>query len=133
MWKFGRGGDFKMDTTSFFSFQHAVHINPEGDIMVFDNNLFRKESRALSFHLDTINMIATTRIIAPLPSSKYTSRMGNAYLLENGNILQTSSKTGTVAITNRKGKILWELNSPFVPYRAEYVPASVWNKFFIKE
>jgi hypothetical protein len=133
MWKLGRGGDFKMDTTSYFSFQHAVNINPEGDIMLFDNNLYRKESRALSFHLDTTNMTATTHIKAPLPSSKYTSRMGNAYLLSNGNILQTSSKTGTVAITNRDGKILWELDSPYVPYRAEYIPPSVWDKYFIKE
>ncbi|MCY1721808.1 aryl-sulfate sulfotransferase [Prolixibacteraceae bacterium Z1-6] len=133
MWKFGKNGDFKMDTDSYFSFQHAININPEGDYMLFDNNLFREESRALSFSLDTITMTATTEINAPLPSGKYTSRMGNAYLLENGNILQTSSKTGSVLITNREGDILWELDSPFVPYRAEYIPASVWDQYFMKE
>lgn len=133
IWKFGRNGDFKMDTASYFSFQHAINVNAEGDYMLFDNNLFREESRALSFSLDTVTMTATTQINASLPTEKYTSRMGNAYLLENGNLLQTSSKTGSVLITNREGEILWELDSPFVPYRAEYVPAKVWDDYFTKE
>ena len=133
MWKFGRGGDFTMDTTAYFSFQHAVNVNSDGEYMLFDNNLYRKESRALSFDLDMVNMTATTKINAPLPTEKYTSRMGNAYLLNNGNLLQTSSKTGAVLITDKKGKILWELDSHYVPYRAEYLPASIWNKFFVKE
>ncbi len=133
IWKLGRNGDFKMDTASYFSFQHSVHLNSEGDYMLFDNNLFKEVSRALSFRLDTTNMTATTIINAPLPTEKYTSRMGNGYLLYNGNLLQTSAKTGSVLITDRKGKILWELDSPFVPYRVEYVPAKIWNNYFVKD
>ena len=133
MWKFGRNGDFKMDTTAFFSFQHSIHVNSEGDYMLFDNNLFREVSRALSFRLDTSAMTATTVINAALPTEKYTSRMGNGYLLYNGNLLQTSSKTGSVLITDRSGKILWELDSPFVPYRVEYIQATIWNKYFVKD
>jgi len=133
MWKFGKNGDFKMDTASYFSFQHAINVNSEGDYVLFDNNLFREESRALSFALDTVTMTAKTKISASLPTEKYTSRMGNAYLLENGNLLQTSSKTGSVLITSREGEILWELSSPFVPYRAEYIPATIWDKYFTKE
>ena len=133
IWKFGRGGDFQMDTTAFFSFQHAINVNSKGDYMLFDNNLFREESRALSFSIDTLTWIATTKISAPLPKEKYTSRMGNAYLLENGNLLQASSKTGSVLITDREGEVLWELDSPYVPYRVEYVPAKVWDSYFIKE
>ena len=132
-WKFGKDGDFKMDTSSHFSFQHAIHINNEGHYMLFDNSLVKSESRALSFSLDTINMLATTRIKAPLPKSKYTSRMGSAYLMPNGNLLQASSKTGSVVITTRTGEILWELNSSYVPYRAEYVDAERWNDYFIRE
>ncbi len=134
MWKFGQNGDFKMDTSSYFAFQHSLNINSEGDLMLFDNSLFRKESRGLSFHLDTTNWTATTHIDAPLPKQKYTSRMGSSYLLPNGNLLQTSAKTGTVMVTSREGKdILWQLDSYYVPYRAEYVPASIWNKYFVKE
>lgn len=133
MWKFGRNGDFKMDSTAWFSFQHAINVNSDGDYMLFDNNLFREVSRTLSFHLDTAKMTATTKINAPLPTVKYTSRMGNGYLLANGNLLQTSAKTGSVMITDKNGKVLWELDSPFVPYRVEYVPANIWNNYFKKE
>jgi arylsulfate sulfotransferase len=132
MWKLGRNGDFKMDSASYFSFQHSVNLNSEGDYMLFDNNLFREVSRALSFHLDTASMTAKTVINAPLPTEKYTSRMGNGYLLYNGNLLQTSAKTGSVLITDRNGKILWEMDSPFVPYRVEYIPANIWDNYFIK-
>lgn len=133
MWKLGKNGDFKMDTTCYFSFQHSVNINSDGDLMVFDNSLWKKVSGGVSFALDTKNMTATTKIKATLPKEKYTSRMGSAFLLPNGNLLQTSSKTGSVMITDTYGKILWELNSYFVPYRAEYVPASFWNKYFIRD
>ena len=133
MWKLGKGGDFKMDTTSYFSFQHSVHINPDGDLMLFDNSLWKKVSGGLSFTLDTKNMTATAKIKATLPKSKYTARMGSAYLLPNGNLLQTSSKTGSVMVTDKFGKILWELNCYFVPYRAEFVSVSFWHKYFKKD
>ena len=133
MWKLGKDGDFKMDTTCFFSFQHSVNINSQGDLMVFDNSLWKKVSGGVSFTLDMKNMIAKTNIKATLPKSKYTSRMGSAYLLPNGNLLQASSKTGTVMVTDKLGQILWELNASFVPYRAEYVPASFWNNYFIRD
>jgi hypothetical protein len=133
IWKLGKDGDFKMDTTSFFSFQHSVNINSVGDLMVFDNSLWKKVSGAVSFRLDTKNMTAKTIIKATLPPAKYTSRMGSAYLLPNGNLLQTSSKTGSVMVTDQKGMVLWELNSYFVPYRAEYVPFSFWNNFFVRD
>ncbi len=132
MWKLGKNGNFKMDTTNYFSFQHSVHINPYGDLMVFDNSLWKKQSGAVSFSLDTVHWTATTKIHAILPRSKYTSRMGSAYVLPNGKLLQASSKTGTVMVTDVQGKILWELNSYFVPYRAEYIPAEIWNPFFTK-
>jgi len=133
MWKLGKNGDFKMDTSYNFSFQHSVHINPDGDLMVFDNSLWKKLSGAVSFKLDTIQWTATPNIHAMLPPSKYTSRMGSAYVLPNKNLLQCSSKTGAVMVTDREGKILWQLNCYFVPYRAEYIPASLWNKYRLKD
>ncbi len=133
MWKLGKNGNFKMDTSLYFSFQHSVHINPYGDLMVFDNSLWKKRSGAVSFKLDTVNWVATPSIHAMLPPSKYTSRMGSAYVLPNGNLLQCSSKTGTVMVTDQTGNILWQLNAYFVPYRAEYIPNQVWNKYFLIE
>ncbi len=133
MWKFGKGGNFKLDSARDFSFQHSAYINSRGELMVFDNSLWRKESGGVSFDLDTVRWIATPRIRAVLPRSKYTSRMGNAFLLPNNNILQTSSKTGSVMVTDINGKILWELNCYFVPYRAEFVPPDIWDNYFTRE
>ena len=101
--------------------------------MLFDNSLWKKVSGGVSFELDTIKMIAVNKIKATLPPSKYTSRMGSAYLLPNGNLLQSSSKTGCVMVTDQQGIILWELNSYFVPYRAEYVPVSFWENYFTRD
>lgn len=34
LWKFGRNGDFEMDTTAYFSFQHSPYITEYGDLML---------------------------------------------------------------------------------------------------
>lgn len=136
-WKLGKHGDFEMDSTDYFYFQHASHINAEGDLMLFDNGDFspndttrlHKTSRALSFSMDTVNMKATVQIKSVLPPAYYTSRMGSAYLLPNGNVLSASSKTGGVLVSDRRGNVRWVLQSYFIPYRAEYVPVETWKHF----
>ncbi len=130
MWRFGRNGDFKMDSTAYFSFQHSPYITPNGDLMLFDNGLFNERSGAKAFRLDEKHRTAETIINATLPAEKYTSRMGSAYEMPNGNLLQTSSKTGSIMVTDKQGKVLWEAMMHFAPYRALYVPAETWNNYF---
>lgn len=153
-WKLGKGGNVKMNPADYFYFQHDVNETPSGDIMIFDNGdsspfdttsktilyysapdtaSMDKTSRVLSFHLDTTTMTAKTTTNIALPPSKFSSRMGSAYVLPNQNILVTSSKTGTVMVMSAEGKILWELDSYFIPYRAEYIPESTWKQFFIQK
>lgn len=36
-------------------------------------------------------------------------------------ILQCSSKTNTVLLTNKAGRFLWMLKSNIMPYRAEFI------------
>ncbi|MBD8488396.1 aryl-sulfate sulfotransferase [Echinicola sp. CAU 1574] len=138
IWKLGKGGDFEMDSSSYFYFQHSVYINRNGDLMLFDNGDFspndtskvNKVSRSLAFKLDTEQMKAEVQIDNILPKEYYTSRMGSAFLMPNDYILQTISKTGKVAISNQNGEVLWTLNSHFIPYRAEYIPATLWSDYF---
>lgn len=151
MWKLGEGGNIKMDSSDYFYFQHDVNETPTGDIMIFDNGDFApldtssggrvsftqmyaparsKTSRVLSFKLDTTTMTAKTMTKIALPPAKFSSRMGSAYLLPNNNMLVTSSKTGTVMVLSHDGKIQWELDSYFIPYRAEYIADSVWGRYF---
>lgn len=130
VWRFGRGGDFKMDTAAWFSFQHAPYILENGDLMLFDNGLHAERSGAKAFRLDEEARTAETVINALLPPDKYTSRMGNACLLPNGNLLQCSSKTGSVMITDTTGRILWESVLFYAPYRAVYVPMELFASYF---
>lgn len=131
-WKLGRNGDFRMDTTSYFSFQHTPYLNEKGDLVLFDNGLFNKLSRTLVFRLDTVDMEAGTLMDVRLPKDKYTARMGSGTILPNGNVLQTSSKTGSIMVTDTSGSILWEIVTEFTPYRAEYVPEAMWKSYFIQ-
>lgn len=130
LWRLGRNGDFKMDTTAYFSFQHAPYIMENGDLMLFDNGLHHQRSGGKAFRLDEKNLTADMTIDALLPADKYTSRMGNAFMLPNGNLLQCSSKTGSVMVTDQSGKILWESVLHFAPYRAIYVPNKTWEYYF---
>ena len=130
LWKFGRAGDFKMDSTAYFSFQHTPYINPNGDLMLFDNGLYEMQSGALAFKLDEKNRTAETTLKVKLPKDKYTSRMGSAYLMPNGNLLQCSSKTGSILITDQSGKVLWESRMAYAPYRALYVSADLFKNYF---
>lgn len=140
VWKLGKNGDFKMDPKDYFYFQHAPHITNDGDLLLFDNGDYapqdtaklQKRSRAIAFSLDSKNMVAKRTYQAPLPIKQYTARMGSAFLIGKGNILQTSSKTGSAIVTDKQGKVLWELNSHFIPYRAVEVPESFWANFRIK-
>lgn len=129
-WKFGREGDFRMDTAAYFSFQHTPYILDNGDLMLFDNGLYNQRSGAKAFRLDEGNKTAETVLNVPLPPDKYTSRMGSAYLLPNGNLLQTSSKTGSVMVTDPTGKILWECRLSYAPYRALYIPVETFRNYF---
>ncbi|MGB7528297.1 aryl-sulfate sulfotransferase [Sphingobacterium cellulitidis] len=140
IWKLGKNGDFKMDAKDYFYFQHMPYITKEGDLLLFDNGDYapqdtaklQKRSRAIAFKLNEKEMTAKQSYQAPLPIKQYTARMGSAFLLSNGNLLQTSSKTGSAIITDKSGKVLWELNSHFIPYRAVQVPESFWKNYILK-
>ncbi|GFR80714.1 hypothetical protein ElyMa_002322900 [Elysia marginata] len=101
VWRFGKNGDFKIDKTALFYFQHDIQIDSQGHLTLFDNgdnpddqtpNELRV-SRTRSFSLDESSMTSKSIVDAPLPSPYYSSRMGGCVTLPNGNILQTSSKT----------------------------------------
>ena len=56
--------------------------------------------------------------------------MGSAFLMPNGNLLQCSSKTGSILITAQSGKVLWESRMAYAPYRALYVSADLFKNYF---
>lgn len=121
IWRLGKDGDFKMKPSALFSGQHSIHINQLGHLMMFDNGLDKKRSRALSLKLDEKNLTTEMIIDAPLPKSLFSPKMGSAYLLDKHTILQCSTNKDVIAATDLKGKILWQFKVGGLTYRAQFI------------
>ncbi|WP_343745766.1 aryl-sulfate sulfotransferase [Chitinophaga sp.] len=124
MWKFGKGGDFAIPDSAAFDMGHAVHINADNDLMLFDNGVSRQQSQTLAFKLHESSRQAAVTLRSVLPSYLFNERMGSAYLVGHDHVIQCCSKRNTVILTSRNGRPLWTLRTTFIPYRAEFITAS---------
>jgi arylsulfate sulfotransferase len=131
IWKFGKNGDFSFPDSATFDMGHAVHINSENDLMLFDNGVSRQQSQTLAFHLNEGAKTATVSIRAPIPAYLFNDRMGSAYLVDHNTILQCCSKRNAVLLTDRQGTPLWRLRCSFTPYRAEFIPRKQLPSFIV--
>jgi hypothetical protein len=122
MWKFGKGGDFKLPFLSIFQQAHSAHINQKHWLMVFDNGADIKRSRTLAFQLNPVSKTATLMLETWLPPLFYSERMGSSYMINDTTLLTCSANKKTVVLTNIKGNFLWELHSSKIAsYRAEFI------------
>lgn len=122
LWKLGRGGDFTLKEDDYFSGQHAFHKNSEGDYMVFDNGREKRQTRVLTFSIDESNKQAKVKLNIPIPEDLYSDRMGNAYLMDNNNLLICAPRTNSLVIMDREGTVLGRARVGIPdPYRAEFV------------
>jgi len=121
MWKYGKGGTINMSAESDFSQAHAVHINPYGNLMFFDNGVEKKQSEVFAIKLNEVTQTATLDLHIKLPVEVYNERMGSAYMVDNDAILCCCSKKHITVLANRKGTLLWTLNSAIPPYRVEFL------------
>ena len=122
IWKFGENGDIIPDQTALFSGQHTLHLNTDGSLMMFDNGIKLKKSRALSFTINEQQKTAIMRINAPIPDSLYTEKMGSAYMLDQNTILQCSTNKNYLLATDLQGNILWKVKTGGLTYRAQFIP-----------
>lgn len=121
LWKFGKGGMFKMPAECHFSQAHAVHINAQGNLMFFDNGVEDRLSEVYALHLDEDHQVATMDLHIKLPKEIYNDRMGSAYLIDDSTTLVCSSKRHITVLVNRKGVLLWTLDTAIPPYRVEFL------------
>lgn len=131
MWKFGKGGDFKMPSEMVFDNSHAIHINRNGDLMLFDNGTSKQLSRTLAFRLDEPTRKASLALQVPLPRDVYSERMGSGYLVNDTTVLHTCSKKNTVVLSNLKGRFLWALRTGMSPYRVEFISKEKLEPFIL--
>jgi arylsulfate sulfotransferase len=121
IWKFGKGGDFKIPDKGIFDNSHAVHINKHNQLMLYDNGTSKLLSQILAFHLDEKGRNASLELNIPLPREMYSERMGSAYFVTDSTVLISSSKKNTIVLTTLEGRYLWLLRTGFMPYRAEFI------------
>ena len=115
-WGLGQMGDFEMSDDAVFWRQHAPEIQPNGNILLFDNGLapHRRWSRAVEYALDFDTMTAEVAWeYAPDPPL-YAPIMGDADRLANGNTLVTFGQRSETAITrlievDAEAREVWEL------------------------
>jgi len=121
-WKFGENTIFNLREKDLFAGQHAVYINRNGKIMLFDNGERGKGiSRALSFNIDAESNTYEKILDVELPKNLYSFKKGNTQLIGDECLLFNSTQTKTIAISNLKNSIEWELKLPRATYRAEYI------------
>lgn len=122
VWKFGRGGDFKIPPDASFDQGHAVHINAQHKLMLFDNGGSKQRSRALVFDLNERGRQASVSLCVQLQQGVFTDRMGSAYMVDDRSILTCISKQNMVLLAGINGEVLWRMTCANTPYRVEFIP-----------
>ncbi len=129
IWKYGKGGTIAMPAECNFSQAHAVHINPFGSMMFFDNGVEKKQSEVFAVKLDEAKQTATIDLHIKLPVEIYNERMGSAYIIGDSTVLCCCSKKHITVLSNRKGGLLWTLESAIPPYRVEFLKQEMLAPF----
>ncbi len=135
IWKYGKGGTIAMPAGSDFSQAHAVHINPFGSMMFFDNGVEKKQSEVFAVTLNEAAQTAKVDIHFKLPVEVYNERMGSAYMIGDSLVLCCCSKKHITVLANKNGTLLWTLNSAIPPYRVEFLEEKLLESYLkpIKE
>lgn len=121
IWVLGEGGDFQFEDVRFNS-QHAIHKNPKGHYMLFDNGRKQRQTRIMSYELEDGN--ANANVAIELPDDLYADKMGNVETLPNGNYLVCSPRSRSILVLNPEGEIVYHINTGIPdPYRATFVPS----------
>jgi len=123
IWRLGRKGDFEIQGTDWFISQHDVHLNPEGNLLMFDNgNAKRGYSRVLAFELDEKNFRVHPAWEIVLDPSQTTYRMGSAQMVDKNHVLVCSPKKMlTLSIINTSGETVWKVTGSKDSYKAYYI------------
>ncbi len=124
IWKLGKGGTINKPAECDFTQAHAVHINQQGDLMFFDNGVAKKQSGVFTLKMDEKNQSARIDMHILLPKEVFNGRMGSAYMINDTSVLVCCSKRHVVVLTNRKGTLLWTMETAMPTYRAEFIRGS---------
>lgn len=131
IWKLGKGGTMKMAQDANFSQAHAAHIDQEGSLLFFDNGVDIKQSSVFALKVDEKNNAVSLDFHIKLPKDIYNDRMGSAYMINKDLFLVCCSKRHITILTNKKGVLLWALESEIPPYRTIFIPEEKLKPFLL--
>ncbi len=103
LWKLGKDGDFTTTasgTYPWFSHQHNIEFEPNGNLSLFDNGntrvteLHGGHSRGQAWHLDESSKVAT--LAFNLDLGDFSLATGSTQLLSNGNYAFDLGFVGTI-------------------------------------
>lgn len=121
MYRFGLDGDIQPEDSDQFYDQHYAHINPRGELMIFDNGGKNLTTRAISFIINEQTKTVEKKLDVPLPKEMFSHKRGSVQLIDNDKLLFCSTTSNNIVVTDLEGKILWNLKIPKNAYRVEYV------------
>jgi arylsulfate sulfotransferase len=121
LWKLGKGGTIAMPADCDFAQSHAVHINQEGNLMFFDNGVAKNQSGVFTLKLNEAQQTAKLDMHILLPKEVFNGRMGSAYMINDTSVLVCCSKRHILVLSDRKGTLLWTMETAMPSYRAEFI------------
>lgn len=121
IWKFGKGGTIAKPAECDFTQAHAVHINQQGNLMFFDNGVEKQQSGVFALKIDEKKQASKIDLHIKLPKEIFNGRMGSAYMINDTSILVCCSKRHIVVLTDRKGTLLWTMETAVPTYRAQFI------------
>lgn len=135
VWRLGVGGDFEMDPADYFYHQHSPELQPNGNILLFDNGTGRppehggEYSRALELEIDEVSRRARAVWTYRHDPHLFCPIWSDADRLPNGNTLvtfgtRTEGDTSRYVEVTSEGEVVWEaelLPSGWGTYRAERI------------
>ncbi len=131
IWKLGKGGTMKMASDTNVSQAHAAHIDQEGSLLFFDNGVDIKQSSVFALKVDETSNSVKLDFHIKLPKDIYNDRMGSAYMINKDLFLVCCSKRHITVLTNKKGVLLWALESEIPPYRTIFIPEEKLKPFLL--
>jgi outer membrane protein assembly factor BamB len=124
IWKFGKGGTIAMPAECDFTQAHAAHINAYGNLMFFDNGVEKRQSGVFALKLDEQNKTSKLDLHIKLPREVFNGRMGSAYMINDTTVLVCCSKRHIMVLADRKGTLLWTMETAMPSYRAEFIKSN---------
>lgn len=106
LWSWGQGE---------LSGPHDATVLANGNLMIFDNGLAHRRSRALEVNPDSKEIVWEWQ--APNPQDIFTIARGSAQRLNNGNTLLLNSDNGHALEVTADGEVVWEYYHPVVEGR----------------